>query len=41
VEGNSLKTYVDGKLINPCTDFPLGENELVFSTKHTLIVSYA
>ncbi len=41
VEAGAVTTYVDDKPIAGCTDFKLGSDELVYSIKHTIRVSYA
>jgi predicted phage baseplate assembly protein len=40
LETSALQIYVDGKPLDPCEDFDLGPDELVYSTKHTILVSY-
>jgi len=41
LEANAVTTFVDGKRQPPCTDMLLNPDELVFSKKHKLIVTYA
>jgi predicted phage baseplate assembly protein len=41
LEANALAIYVDDKWQEPCTDIDLGPDELVYSVKHTIFVSYA
>jgi hypothetical protein len=41
VESGSLKTYVDDKPFDTCTDIVLADDELVYSKEHSLKVTYA
>jgi hypothetical protein len=41
LEAGSVNTYVDGQRQPPCADVLLSSDELVFSMKHSIIVTYA
>ncbi len=41
LEAGAVITYVDGERQPPCTDVFVNDDELVFSRKHKIIVSYA
>jgi predicted phage baseplate assembly protein len=38
---DSLNIYVNGKRVPPCQDVALDEDELVFSTEHKIVATYA
>jgi predicted phage baseplate assembly protein len=41
LDAGAVTIYVDGQRQQPCTDVLLNPDELVFSKKHTIIVTYA
>jgi predicted phage baseplate assembly protein len=41
VEAAALTVFVDGQRVDPCTDINLNADELAYSEKHALFVSYA